>query len=168
MNSHVIFDSETMTVDLTNIALSLPFEEIEKHALTHPRRACRTNFVRQDYDIKIVTSTQSERKSEGINISFGNPIFTKYDFIDFFVFRDMLFFKLSNSYTDTRSYKITRNDRRNGMAADTEFLCAKVAGEGYDKLKPFEGCYTMAKYTDLPYEPNDEEVFFITKPYSIV
>lgn len=168
MKNYPVFDEKTMMIDFTNIASLIPFSTIEKHAITHSRRECKGGFTRQNYDIKITPTTQS--KGFGINVSFGNPIFMRYDYITFYPLRDILFFKLSNTYVDTQSYTITRNGRRNGIPVDTDFLCTKVAGEGYDKLKFFSGSYTMTKYPDLPfgYDTENEEIFFITKPYSII
>lgn len=157
----VPIDTDSMTLNLDAIASCVPLEVIRKNVLTHKKQARSKGFESKNYDLMITSTTQSRDK--GINISFGNPIFRRYDYITFYPFRDMLFFELSNTYKDNMAYSISRNTKESG----SYFLSAKVAGEGFEKLLRFLGTHTMKEYTGYH---NDEyfAMFFITLPYSLV
>lgn len=154
-------DMDSMTLNLDAFASCAPIEVIRKNVLTNKKQAPSKGFESKDYDLMITSTTQSQGK--GINISFGNPIFRRYDYITFYPLRDMLFFELSNTYKVNMSYSISRNTKESG----SYFLSTKVAGEGFEKLLRFIGTHTMKEYTGYH---NDEyfAMFFITLPYSLV
>ncbi len=133
----------------------IPFEYIEKYALSKGRKCVDEKFVNKNFDIKIVASTQSN--NNGMNITFGNSVFTKYSYIVFYAMKNTLVFKLTNDYDALNTYTISQNPKRPSV------YCTKVAGKGYEKLERFIGTHKMQRYIGSAYET---PIFYIEKPIS--
>ena len=157
----VQFDTNKLSLDMSYIAKQIPFNKVETCLV---KKGKRKNddigvFTPKDFDVKIVPTTQST--GLGINVTFGSSTFLDFEFIVFYAMKNILYFKLTNEYDPTSTYKITRNVHHDSGVIH---LCTKVAGDGYERLKPFEGEHKMIRYAS----ELSSVVYFITKPYYII
>lgn len=138
-----------MNISINNLEMS----QIERHLLKRAKPNSELKFTPRDYDISICLTTQGTTKSEGINITFGNPFFArKGGYIELFVFNTVLAFRYSTLPTPN-SFPISLNDNHSFT------YVAKIAGEEQcESLKKFQGKHKMYAYS---YEDGKLPVFYI-------